>query len=146
MTGRRELILSFVAGAFALFLVQKVLLPGGISVRSASSGRTPFDLMVHLTFRDDDSKQTFTELFRPYCDYIEKEELSTLSYAYLQSDKDPLRGMIVERYVEKENAFLTIHRNTANFKEFRSKLQAMQDDKRVVIEGSSFVETDIGFM
>lgn len=72
-------------------------------------------------------------------------EPDTISYEVLLSDKDPLQVLILERYRDKENAFLQVHRSSAPFQEFRPKLKKMEDQGLVTIVGDSYLDSGIGF-
>lgn len=106
----------------------------------------PFSLLVTLTFTDEEHKRKFlVEDFGPYSTYVKEHEPTTLSYEALQSDQNPLQVLIMERYTDKEVAFLQTHRSTKEFMEFRPKLKEMQDAGFVKVEGSSFYDTLLGF-
>jgi quinol monooxygenase YgiN len=64
---------------------------------------------------------------------------------YMDSDKEATRGMIVERYLDKDNAFLAVHKTSETFLEFRKELQKMQTDGKVKLDGESYQE-GIGYM
>jgi quinol monooxygenase YgiN len=105
----------------------------------------PFSLLVTLQFTDERYKAQFLEDFAPLAAYIRDNEPLTLAYEALQSDQDPLKILILERYVDKENAFLQVHRSSQPFLEFRPKLKSMQDAGFVTVEGSSYDDTMLGF-
>ena len=52
---------------------------------------------------------------------------------------------LMERYVEKEEAYLKIHKSSEAFLNFRSKLKAMQDAGYVEVEGQSYLDSGVGF-
>ena len=85
------------------------------------------------------------ELFKPLAHYVATYEPGTVSYDLLQSEKDPLRIYLVERYIDKV-AYLEVHKKSKEFISFRAKLQKMQDDKLVYLEGDSFIESNVGFI
>lgn len=62
-----------------------------------------FDLIVALTFKSIGDKATFISMFSILAEYVRLNEPTTLSYELAESDKDPLRIVIVERYVDKVN-------------------------------------------
>jgi quinol monooxygenase YgiN len=108
---------------------------------------TPFSLMVQLTFTEVQYQEQFVRDITPLCQYIQQHESNTtLSYEVLFSDQDPLRVLILERYVNQPEAFLQIHKTSAPFLEFRAKLQAMQQHQVVTIDGSSYYDSGIGFV
>ena len=123
---------------------------GSIAFIMATSGAPsspppPFSLFVTLTFTAAEHLETFKRDIAPLCEYIKASEPETISYEVLLSDKDPLKVLIMERYKDKENAFLKIHRSSAPFNEFRPKLKALQDGGFVTVDGDSFVDSQIGF-
>jgi quinol monooxygenase YgiN len=107
----------------------------------------PFSLMVKLRFTELQHQQHFLRDITPLCQYIqEHESTTTIAYEVLLSDQDPLQVLIIERYVDKENAFLQIHKTSAPFLEFRTKLQTMQNNQYVTIDGSSYYDSGIGYI
>lgn len=104
-----------------------------------------FSLLVTLIFTDDVHKKSFLRDIAPLAQYVKDYELETIAYEVLLSDKDPLRVVILERYRNKDNAFLKIHRNSKQFLEFRPKLQAMQEAGHVSVDGESYMDAGIGF-
>ena len=103
----------------------------------------PFSLLVKLTFTELQHQQEFLKDITPLCQYIkEYESTTTIAYEVLLSDQDPLQVFIIERYIDKENAFLQIHKTSPSFLEFRTKLQTMQNNQYVTIDGSSYYDRD----
>ena len=115
------------------------------SSSSSPTSQPPFSLFVTLTFTAAEHLETFKQDIAPLCQYIKAHEPDTISYEVLLSDKDPLKVLIMERYRDKENAFLKVHRSSASFNEFRPKLKKMQDDGFVTVEGDSWLDSRIGF-
>lgn len=113
-------------------------------VRSISDSTEPFTLVVTLDFVDDRSKQAFLRDIAPEAAFVEAQEPQTLSYKVLQSDSDPLRLLIIERYATKD-AYLQTHKSSSTFQAFRPKLQQLQDAKRVVVSGGGYIDTPAGF-
>ncbi len=103
-----------------------------------------FYLGVAITFPSNEDKETFVELFKPMAKYVEDFELGTLSYQLQQSDKDPLRVHVLERYKDKDY-YLNVHKTSKEFLAFRAELQKLFD-KGAKVEGQSYIETDIGFI
>lgn len=103
-----------------------------------------FYLGVAITFPSNEDKETFIELFKPMAKYVEDYELGTLSYQLQQSDKDPLRVHVLERYKDKDY-YLNVHKTSREFLAFRAELQKLFD-KGAKVEGQSYIETDIGFI
>jgi quinol monooxygenase YgiN len=114
---------------------------------SKSNGKKPFSLMVKLTFTELQHQQQFLQDITPLCQYIqEHESTTTLAYEILLSDQNPLQVLIMERYVDKEHAFLQIHKTSIPFLEFRTKLQTMQNHQHIIVEGSSYYDSGIGYV
>lgn len=104
-----------------------------------------FSLLVTLKFSQLEYKEQFLKDIAPVAQHCRDHEPDTLSYEVLLSDKDELMVMVLERYRDKEKAFLVVHRNSAPFQEFRPKLKAMQNDGKVKVSGESFLDSRIGF-
>jgi quinol monooxygenase YgiN len=100
-----------------------------------------FSLLVTLQFTADEPLRQFLVDIAPLCQYVHDHEPDTIAYQVLHSDIDPLRVLILERYRDKENAFLTIHRHSIPFLEFRPKLQAMQEAGHVTVQGESYLDS-----
>lgn len=98
-----------------------------------------------MVFSAAEHRDDFLEAFRPFAAYVRDHEPKTISYEALQSDKDPLQVMLLERYEDKEVAYLQVHRSSKEFLEFRPKLKAIQDAGHVTMDGHSYVDTMIGF-
>jgi len=112
-----------------------------------TSSRSPvFSLLVTATFDSVGNKEQFLEDIKPVAEFVQSSEPDTLSYEVLLSDKDPLQVLIVERYKDKENAYLKVHKSSAPFLAFRKKLQAMQDNGHVQISGHSYLDSGVGFV
>lgn len=105
----------------------------------------PFSLFVTLVFSAEEKKESFCNEFATLAEYVMKNEPDTLAYELLLSDKDPLRVLIMERYKDKENAYLKIHRSSEAFLAFRPKLKAMEDVGDVTIHGDSYLDAGLGF-
>lgn len=71
---------------------------------------------------------------------------TTLSYQVAISDKDPLMVVVLERYSDKENGYLTVHRSGGEFLKFRELLKGMQEKGEVEINGESYIETSLGYV
>jgi quinol monooxygenase YgiN len=118
----------------------------GAAFAGANAKEPAFSLLVTLQFASDANRREFLELVEPLAAHVEKREPSTVSYAVLQSDRDPLKMLILERYRDKETAYLQTHRSSAPFRTFRPQLQAMQEAGKVTVTGESFLDTTTGFV
>lgn len=111
-----------------------------------------FVLAVNMKFSTLDNRDTFLQLIDPVCKDVLANEgpisgtETTLSYKVAISDKNPLMVLILERYSDKENGYLTVHRSGKEFLKFREELRAMQEEGGVVIEGESYLETELGYV
>lgn len=117
----------------------------GASGAGATSGSPPFSLIVTLQFTEEQYKEQLLRDIAPLAKYIRQHEPDTLAYEVLLSDKDPLRVTILERYRDKDDAYLKVHRSSVQFQEFRPKLKAMQDAGVVEVDGHSYVDSMVGF-
>jgi quinol monooxygenase YgiN len=104
-----------------------------------------FSLMVTLQFTAAEYKEQFLREIQPEADYVKANEPGTLAYNVLLSDQDPLHVMVLERYQDKEEAYLQIHKSSTPFLAFRPKLQAMQEAGHVTISGHSYLDSGVGF-
>lgn len=110
----------------------------------SGEGSTPaFSLLVHLQFKDVEKVRFFLEIFAPVADYVKKNEPDTILYRALLSDKDPLHVLVVERYRDKENAYLRVHKSSEPFLKFRPKLRQMEKEGKVTITGHSYLDANL---
>mmetsp|Transcript_39739 Transcript_39739/g.95896 ORF Transcript_39739/g.95896 Transcript_39739/m.95896 type:complete len:241 (-) Transcript_39739:290-1012(-) len=118
-----------------------------MSSSSSSSSSSPpvFSLFVTLEFTSDEYLQQFLTDLKPVADFVRENEPGTISYEVLRSDKDPLRVMLMERYKDKDVAYLQVHKSSKPFLEYRPKLKAMEEAGYVKIVGESYVDTGVGF-
>jgi len=117
-----------------------------MSTDNNESNKTPpFSLLVTLQFQDDYSMQMFLNEFAKVAQYVKEHEPSTLAYEVLLSDQDPLQVLLLERYRDKENAYLKIHKSSEPFLNFRPKLAQLQQEGKVTISGHSYNDSWVGF-
>jgi quinol monooxygenase YgiN len=129
----------------ALVLGLSLLLLSLHRLSQAAQPSPPFSLLVTLVFTAEEYKQLFLKEFAPLAIYVSKHEPQTIAYEALQSDQNPLQILIMERYRDKEVAYLQIHKSSQPFLEFRPKLTGMQEAGHVTISGHSYVDTMVGF-
>lgn len=98
-------------------------------------------LLVQLKFKDMGRVMKVKDLVGKYAAWIKKNEPTTLSYSLIFSDKDPLTCTLFERYTDKPNAYLKVHKTSKEFEAFRPQLAALEPE----IDGHSYYE-DLGFM
>jgi quinol monooxygenase YgiN len=126
-------------------IVSKLGMSNNSSSRAATTDRHAFFLGVTVQFKSADEKEEFQSIFRPLADYIRKQELDTLSYEMLDSDKVPNQILILERYKNKK-AYTEIHRHSKEFLVFKEKLTALLDRTEATLDGHSYIESNIGFV
>ena len=97
-----------------------------------------------MSFKDESTKSSFIDLYRVEAEHVREQEMNTLSYEFAISDKDPLRGILIERFISKEDYFS--HKQSSVFMAFRKQLQKLQDEDLVTIDGGSYIESNIGFI
>ena len=120
-----------------------------------TQGDGAFVLLVNMTFTSLDLRDKFLKLIEPVCkDVITNESplgsrsstKTTLSYQVAVSDKNPLMVVVMERYSDKDNGYLTVHRSGQEFLKFRDLLKEMQERGEVEIAGESYLETSLGYV
>jgi quinol monooxygenase YgiN len=117
------------------------------SFGSSSQSKGVFQLVVSLKFTGIQDKLYFETIFKPLAAYVQRNEAATtLSYVMSENDSDEKHVQIFERYKDKEDAYLTIHKSSQQFLDFRAKLKEMERTHRVKIEGQSYVEKGIGYI
>ena len=96
-----------------------------------------WSLAVELTFSSDAKVTQMLEAIVPLVDYVKKSEPTTLGYKVMRGDKDPLKVMIMERYVDKDDAYLKVHRSSKEFLDFKRTLRELAPE----VDGHSFHES-----
>ena len=86
-----------------------------------------FILSIMIEFQTRKGVQHFEKLFSSMAKWVQEHEQTTTSYSFATSDKDPLKGLIFEQYVNKE-AYLNIHKSSSQFLDFKKRMVAMNDD------------------
>ena len=112
--------------------------------RRKATGEKAFVLNVVLQFRDRVTAESLVRDWRLAADYCLANEDFLFAYEMAQSDQDPLRYAVMERYRSKAD-YLGAHRSSPAFKEFRPKMKALQSSGDVVVTGSSWNELGVGF-
>lgn len=105
------------------------------------AGKQAWCLIVKLKFKDYSKVIKLKDLWEPYAQWVHENEPTTLAYQLMTSDKDPLTVTLFERYVDKEKAYLEVHKGSEEFKAFRPQIAALEPD----MEGHSYYEGS-GFM
>lgn len=108
-----------------------------------SNNESTFFLGITIIFKTMEDKNEFKLLFSPLAEYVKKNERNTLSYEMCESDKDPNRIFLIERYRTKHD-YLEIHRKSEQFLEFRGLFELMKD--KYTMEGHSYIESKIGYV
>lgn len=112
--------------------------------RAKASGELAFVLSVGLQFRDNASAQSLLKAWEKAAQYCIANEPFLYAYEVAQSDQDPLRYVIFERYRSKED-YTGAHRRSPAFKAFRPQMRELQDSGAVTVTGSSYRELGLGF-
>lgn len=94
-------------------------------------------LAVQLTFSSEAKVTQMLEAIVPLIDYIRESEPTTLGYKVMRGDDEPLKVMVLERYVDKDNAYLKVHRSSPQFYTFKGKLKELDP----LVDGHSFNES-----
>jgi quinol monooxygenase YgiN len=136
---RYRKLIALLLGITIVFLSMSHI-SGAQTLKSA-----PFSLFVTLMFSEVQYKDQFLKDFATIAAYVRDHEPTTLAYETLQSDSNPLKVLILERYQDKENAYLKIHKSSQDFLDFRPKLKELKDAGHVTIDGHSYVDTMTGF-
>ena len=152
-------VIVLTATKLALLITSSVLMGYFIgnskSNTPASNSDGAFVLLVNMKFNSLDLRDKFLKLIEPVCkDVIVNESpvgsrgstKTTLSYQVAISDKNPLMVVVMERYSDKDNGYLTVHRSGSEFLKFREILKGMQEKGEVEISGESYSETRLGFV
>lgn len=122
-----------------------LLFANAFSLQSSNNNDPVFSLLVTLEFSGEEFKKKFLKDIQPVAEHCKANEPGTLAYEVLLSDKDPLQVLVLERYQDKEVAYLQVHKSSTPFLEFRAKLQAMQEGGHVRISGHSYLDSMVGF-
>jgi len=112
--------------------------------RDKAQGEKAFVLAVSLSFQDDDTANELLKAWAKAAAWCLEHEPFLFAYEVAQSDSDPLKYVIVERYRSKED-YTGPHRRSPAFMAFRPKMRALQDSGRVAVTGQSYQELGIGF-
>lgn len=104
--------------------------------------KASFLLLVQLEFASVEDRIAAEEAWKPEADHCGRNEPGTLSYELARSDKNDRAVVIIERYADKDEAYLNVHKGSAAFKKFRPQLAALKPK----IVGESYVASDLGYM
>ena len=72
-------------------------------------------------------------------EHVRVNEPGALEYTLWESDKEPGYVMILEKYTDKEHAFLEVHRSSAPFAAFKQWM-ASKPEGTFVTTGHSYTE------
>eukprot|EP01062_Namystynia_karyoxenos_P067994 TRINITY_DN62169_c0_g1_i1.p1 TRINITY_DN62169_c0_g1~~TRINITY_DN62169_c0_g1_i1.p1 ORF type:complete len:196 (+),score=68.45 TRINITY_DN62169_c0_g1_i1:88-588(+) len=112
--------------------------------RPKARGEKGWVLSVGLRFADDGSLREAAEAWKRIARYCYEHEPYLWHYEMLRSDKDPLQIVVYERYASKAD-YLSQHKQSAAFAEFRPVLKRLQDAGKVTVTGGAFEELGYGF-
>ena len=93
-------------------------------------------LAVSLTFASEEQARMAIEAIGPLEKHVRDNEPHTLGYSIMQSDSYPHKVMVLERYTDKEDAYLKVHRTSKPFLAFKEVLSGMDP----VIDGHSYYD------
>ncbi|KAJ1463156.1 hypothetical protein M885DRAFT_504733 [Pelagophyceae sp. CCMP2097] len=100
-----------------------------------------FVLVVELEFKSIEDRDAAVAAIKPVAAHCRANEPGTLTYEISFSDSDPLKVLFIERYADKETAFLAVHKTSAPFLKFRPVLAKLAPK----ITGQSYIASDIGY-
>uniref|UniRef100_A0A7S1UNL8 ABM domain-containing protein n=1 Tax=Grammatophora oceanica TaxID=210454 RepID=A0A7S1UNL8_9STRA len=144
--GINGLHLLTLAAVVSVYVVGRSVFGSSSYVRRSHQQNDPaFSLLVKLRFEEESYKQQFLRDIGPVASYVKQHEPQTLAYEVLLSDSDPLQVLIIERYADKEKAYLEIHKSSEEFLQFRPKLKAMMEEGKVSMDGHSYIDSQVGF-
>ena len=143
-----RLLLAVLAAILGTLLVERLhhrlLVPTTTSGRAKAVGEKAFVLSVSLQFSDAATSTELLSAWKDAADWCYTHEDFLFAYEVAQSDKDPLKYVIIERYRSKDD-YTGAHRTSPAFKRFRPKMRALQESGRVVVTGDSYQELGFGF-
>ena len=115
-----------------------------LTQHNRSGAKNTFFLGVMIKFPSVDDKEKFKRIFAPVAEHVTTSEPTTTSYELSESDQDPQRVFILERYKDKD-AYLKIHKSSAPFLKFKDEFQVLRD-AGAEVDGHSYLESGIGFV
>jgi len=116
LDGRRPLIVAFLLGVLTMTAVTQLTMTPKTSLgRRKATQERAFVLNVGLTFRSQGVADGFIKEWAKAADYCLANEDFLFAYELAQSDQDPLRYLITERYRSKAD-YLGAHRSSSAFK------------------------------
>ena len=116
LEGRRPLVFAFLLGVLAMTAVtQLTMTPKTTLGRRKATQERAFVLNVGLSFRSQGVADGFIKEWGKAADYCMANEDFLFAYELAQSDQDPLRYLITERYRSKAD-YLGAHRSSSAFK------------------------------
>lgn len=145
----RDVLVALLTAAFTLTLTLSLQAFHGPSHsttlgRDKAQGEKAFVLSVGLNFQDSDTADELLKAWATAAAWCLEHEPFLFAYEVAQSDTDPLKYVIIERYRSKED-YTGPHRRSPAFKAFRPQMRALQDSGRVSVTGQSYREMGIGF-
>jgi quinol monooxygenase YgiN len=138
-------IVSSICILLTLIFYGEVSAFGVQPLSNQKTSQPPFSLLVTLHFTATEHKEQFLRDFGPVAAHVQAHEPDTLAYEVLMSDQDSLQVLVLERYKDKDHAYLIVHRSSEPFLAFRPKLKAMQDAGYVTVSGHSYLDAMVGF-
>lgn len=102
--------------------------------------RAGFVLCVRLKFTSLDARDQFLHHFKLLSDAVAGNEPQTLSFQIMQADNDSLSLLLFERFLNKQDAYLTVHKCSDQFKRVKSFLNDL--GPQCQMEGQSYIEIE----
>ena len=99
---------------------------------------------IAVVFKSEEAKTAFVNIYKVEADFVKHHEQNTLSYELAISDANPLEGILIERFTDKDAYFA--HKKADVFVKFRKELQALQDEGSVSMRGQSYIDSNLGFV
>ena len=107
------------------------------ATNSSYASTAAWSLAVELTFSSEVQVAQMLEAIVPLAEYVWTSEPATLGYKVMRRDNDPLTIMVLERYVDKDDAYLRVHRSSPPFLDFKGKLREWAP----LVDGHSYNES-----
>ena len=130
--------------ALALAALQLARGVGTVGTRPRNSPGA-FVLHVELEFKTEAAARELVKAWARCADWCRANEAGLLHYEIAQSQAEPLKYGIFERYASLD-AYRTTHKSTEAYRTFRPKMQALQDSGELEVRGSSYFELGHGFV
>ena len=112
--------------------------------RHKARNEKAFVLSVGLHFTSASAAEAVIREWSRVAEHCLVNEPFLYHYEFAQSDQEPLKYMMYERYRSKDD-YAGAHRKSKAFHKFRPILRAMQERGEVTVTGTSYQELGVGF-